>query len=265
MDLQLQGKRALVTGSSAGIGRAIALRLASEGAKVVVHGRNEERTHAVAQAIRDAGGQAIATVADLGSDEAAAAVASTAMDAFGGIDILINNAGGRELATWEHHTPARWLARINENTISALRLSFLLIPPMQRRKWGRLIQIGSIAGAMPHADYGDYSASKAALISMTTSIAQKFAIDGITSNILSVGMVLSESSQILARTISELRLSSEDAERHICTKILPVPAGRFCRLDEVADCVSFLASPRAGYINGANIRLDGGRNPTISL
>jgi NAD(P)-dependent dehydrogenase (short-subunit alcohol dehydrogenase family) len=265
MDLELHGKRALVTGSSAGIGRAIALRLASEGVRIVVHGRNEERSEAVAAAIRDAGGQAIATIGDLALDDAAAAVAHAATNAFGGIDILVNNAGGRELATWEHHTPARWLARINENMVGALRLSFLLIPEMQQRKWGRLIQIGSIAGAMPHADYGDYSASKAALISMTTSIAQKFAIDGITSNILSVGMVFSESSQILARTMNELHLSAEDAERHICTKILPVPAGRFCRLEEVADCVSFLASPKAGYVNGANLRLDGGRNPTISL
>jgi 3-oxoacyl-[acyl-carrier protein] reductase len=265
MDLHLTGKRALVSGSSAGIGRAIALRLAEAGVKVVVHGRDAVRAEKVAEAITHAGGEAKAVTGDLALDEAAEKVAQEAQEAFGGIDILVNNAGGRELASWEHHTPALWLKRMNENMIGALRLCFQLIPGMQNRKWGRLIQIGSIAQIMPNADYGDYSASKAALASMSASIAQKFGGAGITSNILCVGIVMGESSQILAKTMKERNLSTEDAERFICTNSYKIPAGRFCRAEEIADCVAFLSSPKAAYINGANIRVDGGMIPTMSI
>lgn len=264
MDLQLDGKRALVTGSSAGIGRGIAEGLAREGVKVVVHGRDHARSEAVADAIRAAGGEAAFVTADLARDDETEAAAEAALTAFGGIDILVNNAGGRDYATWEHHTPDRWLERINANAIGAVRLAFKLIPGMSERGWGRLIQIGSIAGAMPGADYGDYSASKAALLSMTTAVAQRFGGEGVTSNIVSVGMVFSESSQILARVMAT-GLDAAAAEKKICSEMVKVPVGRFCRVEEVADCVAFLASPRADYVNGANLRLDGGTVPTISL
>jgi 3-oxoacyl-[acyl-carrier protein] reductase len=263
--VELLSKRALVTGSSAGIGRAIALEMARQGAKVVVHGRDSVRAHATVDAIRAGGGDAAAVVGELASDEAADAIATEAVAAFAGVDILVNNAGSREYSTWEQHTPDRWLDRINANSIGALRLCFRLIPAMQERGWGRLIQIGSIAGAMPGADYGDYSASKAVLLSMTTAMAQRFGRDGITSNIVSVGMVMSESSQILNRVMGETGLDAAAAERKICTEMLKVPVGRFCRVEEVAHCVAFLAGPKAGYVNGANLRLDGGTVPTISL
>lgn len=262
---ELAGKRALVTGSSAGIGKAIALELARRGAHVVVHGRNAERAAAVARQIRDGGGVAAVALGILETDESADGVADAALAAFGGIDILINNAGERDYANWETHTPDRWLDRINANAIGALRLCFRLIPGMQGRGWGRLIQIGSIAGPMPGADYGDYSASKAVLLSMTTAMAQRFAIEGITSNIVGVGMVLSESSQILAKVMAETGLDAAAAERKICTEVMKVPVGRFCRPEEVAHAVAFLASPTSAYVNGTNLRLDGGMVPTISL
>jgi 3-oxoacyl-[acyl-carrier protein] reductase len=263
--MNLDGKRALVTGSSAGIGAAIAKEFALQGAQVVIHGRNAERTLGVAAAINAAGGQAATVVGDLASDADADVIADRALAAFGGIDILVNNAGGRDYATWEQHTPQRWLDRINTNAIGALRLCFRLIPGMQARHWGRLIQIGSIAGAMPGADYGDYSASKAVLLSMTTAMAQRFGAAGITSNIISIGMVKTDSSQILDRVMSQSGLDADAAERKICTEMMKVPLGRFCRLDEVAHSAAFLAHPLAGYVNGANLRLDGGLIPTLSL
>jgi 3-oxoacyl-[acyl-carrier protein] reductase len=261
----LDSKRALVTGSSAGIGKAIALELARRGASVAVHGRNPDRAGAVAHEIEEAGGRAAVALGVLETDESADAVADAALAALGGIDILVNNAGEREYSGWEHHTPDRWLSRINANAIGALRLCFRLIPGMQERKWGRLIQIGSIAGPMPGADYGDYSASKAVLLSMTTAMAQKFGIEGITSNCVGVGMVLSDSSQILRKIMADTGLDAAAAERKICTEIMKVPVGRFCRVEEVAHAVAFLASPDSGYVNGANLRLDGGMVPTISL
>ncbi len=263
--MSLTGRRALVTGSSAGIGRAIALEFARLGASVVVHGRDQARAEATAAAIRAAGGEAAVVTGDLSTDPAANAIADGALRAFGGIDILVNNAGAREYATWEHHTPQRWLDRINANSVGALRLCFRLIPGMSERRWGRLIQIGSIAGAMPGADYGDYSASKAVLLSMTTAMAQRFGAEGITSNIISIGMVRSDSSQILERVMRQTGLDADAAERKICTEILKVPVGRFCTLEEVAYCAAFLASARAAYVNGTNLRLDGGMVPTISL
>lgn len=261
----LEGKRALVTGSSAGLGKAIAIELAKQGARIVVHGRNKDRTTATAELIRSTGGEVAVTIGDLSSDESANTIADAALDAFGGIDILVNNAGDRDYSRWENHTPDRWLDRINANSISALRLAFRLLPGMQERRWGRIIQIGSIAGAMPGADYGDYSASKAVLLSMTTAMAQRFGGEGITSNIISVGMVKSDSSQILDKVMAETGLDEEAAELKICTEIMKVPVGRLCRLEEVGHSVAFLASPEAGYVNGANLRLDGGMVPTISL
>jgi 3-oxoacyl-[acyl-carrier protein] reductase len=263
--MDLSSKTALVTGSSGGIGRAIALEFAKRGARVVVHGRNQERTDETAHAIQVAGGTAATVIGDLSSDTVATAIAEGALGAFGSIDILVNNAGGREYATWEHHTPQRWLDRINANSVGALRLCFALIPGMRDRRWGRLIQIGSIAGAMPGADYGDYSASKAVLLSMTTAMAQRFGSEGITSNIISIGIVRSESSQILDRVMSQTGLDADAAERKICTQMMKVPVGRFCRLEEVAHCAAFLAGPGAAYVNGTNLRLDGGMVPTMSL
>jgi NAD(P)-dependent dehydrogenase (short-subunit alcohol dehydrogenase family) len=157
----LDGKRALVTGSSAGIGKAIALELARRGASVAVHGRNPECAASVKHEIEEAGGRAA--------------------------------------------------------------------------------------------------------VSMTTAMAQKFGIDGITSNCVGVGMVLSDSSQILPKIMADTGLDAAAAERKICTEIMKVPVGRFCRVEEVAHAVAFLASPDSGYVNGANLRLDGGMVPTISL
>jgi NAD(P)-dependent dehydrogenase (short-subunit alcohol dehydrogenase family) len=102
-------------------------------------------------------------------------------------------------------------------------------------------------------------------LAMTTAMAQKFGIDGITSNCVGVGMVLSDSSQILPKIMAETGLDAAAAERKICTEIMKVPVGRFCRVEEVAHAVAFLASPDSGYVNGANLRLDGGMVPTISL
>ncbi len=103
------------------------------------------------------------------------------------------------------------------------------------------------------------------MVSMTTAMAQRFGLEGITSNIVGVGMVMSESSQILDKVMSETGLDAAAAERKICTEIMKVPVGRFCRPEEVANAVAFLASPAAGYVNGTNLRLDGGMVPTIPM
>jgi NAD(P)-dependent dehydrogenase (short-subunit alcohol dehydrogenase family) len=144
MDLQLTGKRALVTGSSSGIGKGVAMALAREGVSVVVHGRSLERTQSVASAIREAGGDARVALGDLATDEGAAAVSKAVHEALGGVDILINNIGGAEssgggMLSWFEITPQHWAGSMQQNLIAAVRMIHAFVPAMRDRGWGRVI------------------------------------------------------------------------------------------------------------------------------
>jgi 3-oxoacyl-[acyl-carrier protein] reductase len=146
MNLQLESKRALVTGSSKGIGEAIAKSLASEGAAVVVHGRDETKTHRVAEEIIQSGGRAAIAIGDLASDVEAKRVADAALAALGGIDILVNNAGVFRVRGWWDTAPEQWIEIYNQNVAGSVRLIQALAPPMRERRWGRIIQISSGLG-----------------------------------------------------------------------------------------------------------------------
>ena len=152
MDLQLKGKRALVTGSSSGLGAAIALELAAEGVSVAVHGRDRARTEHTARAIEELGMQAVVTVGDLMKDADADAVADAALTGLGGIDILVNNAGAvlrMDNPPWEEVTPQEWIDSFNLNVGAAVRLTRRMVPGMKERGWGRVINISSMAGLRP--------------------------------------------------------------------------------------------------------------------
>src|SRR5688572_914127 len=144
LDLKLTDKRALVTGSSSGIGEAIARALARQGARVVVHGRNRERAERVAESIWADGGKAWVALADLAQPDAARALARGAIEALGGVDILINNAGGADegMKAWLETEPTQWQATFEQNIFSTVRLIRELAPQMQTAGWGRIIQIG---------------------------------------------------------------------------------------------------------------------------
>jgi 3-oxoacyl-[acyl-carrier protein] reductase len=139
MEFDLQGKTALVTGSSGGIGRVIAQTLAAEGVKVVVHGRRHEGVEETVALIRTAHHEAQGVVGDLSQDGSAQEVATRATSAFGGIDILVNNAGTFENRHWAELQPADWLAAYNNNIVSAVRMAQQMAPAMKQRGWGRLI------------------------------------------------------------------------------------------------------------------------------
>ena len=161
MDLRLAGKRALVTGSSSGLGEAIAKLLAAEGVTVVVHGRDESRTNAVAEAIRTGGGKAEVALGDLATDAGADAVAAAAL--LGGhIDILVNNAGVLPRQSWMEATAEIWAQTYNSNVISGVRMIQRLVPQMRERHWGRVIQIGGGLSMQPQASGPQYSATLAA-------------------------------------------------------------------------------------------------------
>ncbi|MFD0502148.1 SDR family NAD(P)-dependent oxidoreductase [Streptomyces chiangmaiensis] len=162
MDLRLTGKKALVTGSSSGLGEAIAKRLAAEGAFVVVHGRNQARTEAVAKAIAEAGGAAALAIGDLGTDAGADAVHAAAT-AGGPVDILVNNVGVYEPSrTWKDTTPEDWAGLYNTNVLTSVRTIQRLVPAMRERGWGRVIQISSVTGEKPQASQPHYAATNGA-------------------------------------------------------------------------------------------------------
>jgi 3-oxoacyl-[acyl-carrier protein] reductase len=267
MNLDLGGHVALVTGSSSGIGAVIAQVLAAEGASVVVHGRNEKLTHAVADAIVAEGGRAAAIAADLSTDGGAESLATAAADEFGCVDILVNNVGAYANTSWTTATGEDWLAVYNTNVVSAVRLIRLLVPPMKAAGWGRVVQISSGEGARPFPNMPDYAATKAAMNNLTVSLAQELTATGITVNTVSPGIIVTAGVETFYRQMATERGWGNDwsaIEAGVLAEVLGNDIGRLGRPEEVANLVAFVVSPLAGYICGANLRVDGGASPTVN-
>jgi 3-oxoacyl-[acyl-carrier protein] reductase len=264
MDLQLSGKRALVTGGSGSLGGAIALALAREGVAVAVHGRDRDRTEETARKLRETDMKAIAVTGDLSQDSEADAVAGAALAALGGIDILVNNAGGsirRDNPAWTDVTPSEWLHIYSVNVVAAIRLSQALAPGMIERGWGRIINTSSIAGQFANGMVHHYGAAKAALDHLTVSLSKSLAPEGVTVNSVVPGTILTPNIERLIGTLREQRGWSDDLvdnQRRYTEEFIPQPVKRLGRPEEIAAAVLFLASPIASYITGASIRVDGG-------
>jgi 3-oxoacyl-[acyl-carrier protein] reductase len=270
MNLQLDGKVALVTGSSKGIGEAIAMTLAREGAHVVIHGRDRAQVDRVVEAVQAHGGSASAVLADLTQDEDVAELHRKVESDLGSIDILVNNAGGSgPKVDWHGSKPAEWTATYDRNVLAALRITTAFLPKMRRARWGRIINISSGAATMPPPGGPDYSAAKAAMNAMTASLAKAVAGDGITVNAVSPGTIrsakLEEAFRHVAaeRGIAPREAAWDEVQRGVLPLFAQVPLGRVGELDELADTVAFLASPLAGYITGINLRVDGGMSPSL--
>jgi NAD(P)-dependent dehydrogenase (short-subunit alcohol dehydrogenase family) len=264
MDLLLNGKRALVTGSTSGIGQAIAITLAAEGAAVVVHGRDAERAKATADAIAANGGTASVVLGDLSNDDGARHVAETADD----IDILVNNAASADGDEgWLAGGPAQWLDLYNGNVASAVRLIGALTPAMRRAGWGRVIQISSAAHPYPLPMKAAYSATKAALSNLTVSLSKDLAGTGVTANTISPGPTLTDGFRELALTFARHHGMGDDtaaASRALISGPLSNPSDRLVEPHEIAALTALVASPLSASVNGANLRIDGGFTPTVN-
>ncbi len=269
MDLKLDGKVALITGSSKGIGEGIARGLAREGATVVVHGRNKAKTEQVAHDIISQGGRAYVVIGDLTHEDEVQRLVDEAQAFVKPVEIVINNAGGSgETEDWVTTRPETWATGYDRNVLAAVRVTSRLLPAMRAAQWGRVVNVSSLAGLMPPARRPDYAAAKAAMIAMTASLAKAVAMDGITANTISPGTIHSISlDEAFRKAAVEQGLAADAPWAEIERKVLPVfaqvPMGRVGTLGEIADSVAFLVSPRAGYITGANLRLDGGLWPGL--
>ncbi|WP_329145268.1 SDR family oxidoreductase [Streptomyces sp. NBC_01456] len=261
MDLRLAGQGALVTGSSSGIGATIAEMLADEGCEVLVHGRNPGAAAAVAERVAARGVRAEVVLGDLTEPGVAEQVALTARDF--GARILVNNAGPFAEHDWDSSQPSDWRAAFEGNVLPTVRVSQTLLPSLRAHGWGRVITIGSRAVRTPLPHMVTYSAAKAAVVNMTTSLARHLAGTGVTANCVSPGVIVTPSMyrMIEERAAAEGDEGDEGAgrdEADIVAEYAPNPSGRLGRPQDIAAAVAYLASPLADYVNGIELRVDGG-------
>jgi 3-oxoacyl-[acyl-carrier protein] reductase len=263
MDLKLDGRRVLVTGSSSGIGEAAARMLAQDGAAVVVHGRSRERAEKVAAQIHAAG----VAIGDLGTDDGAAAVHEQARAALGGnIEILVNNAGGS--STGNTSKPpldikvADFISNYHTNALAAVRLAQLAVPDMVAAGFGRVINVSSAVAIQPNNVGVDYSAAKSALNNFTVSLAGSLRGVGVTVNTVTPGVIMVDGLVRYGRTkFGDPTMSFDEiAQRFAAEKVFDLPpVGRLGLPDEVAMVICMLASPALGFVTGSNYRVDGGQ------
>ena len=245
MDMQLSDKTALVTGASAGIGHGIALALAAEGVQLAITARREDKLAQLSQEIVAAGGKTpVIIVQDMYADDAASSISTRAAQAMGRVDILVNNAGGSRSFSELHVSEAQWNEALTLNFHRPRQIADALIDAMIAHRWGRIINI--TGKSEPDHVNGAFCA-KAGMHSWAKGLSRMVGKHGITVNCIPPGRIHSE--QIYRNYTPEYRQWQCDNE---------IPMGRYGEPQDMADLVTFLASPRASYITGAVIPVDGG-------
>ena len=257
MQLNLQGKVAIVTGGTQGIGRATAEKFAAEGASVVIVARARARLDAVVAAINKNGGKAIGVSADMSNEADAARVIPAAVQAFGRVDILVNNAGTSNRGAFESVTDSTWQADFDLKMFGAIRLIRKAIPEMRKQGGGRIINITNIGAKQPQGGSMPTSVTRAAGLAMTKALSKEFAADNILVNTVCIGLIRAGQHETKAakagREVEELYTEMGKA----------IPLGRVGHAEEVANVIVFLGSDAASYVTGTSINLDGGTSGVL--
>jgi 3-oxoacyl-[acyl-carrier protein] reductase len=262
MDLGLEGRVAIITGGSKGIGYASALELAREGAQVAICARGRER---LAQAVQEITTQTrrevLPVLADMTSQADAERFVETARQHFGHVDILVNCAGSSPGGVLERLEEAQWLESLGLKFMGYVRTTRAVVPHMKAQGWGRIVNVIGNDGIKPIYFELTPGAANAAGINFTLAIAEELAPYGITVNAVNPGPVDTERWWGLVRTMARERQISEEAANGLALKSIPI--GRLCTAEEVASVVVFLASARASFVTGASITVDGAQRKAL--
>jgi meso-butanediol dehydrogenase / (S,S)-butanediol dehydrogenase / diacetyl reductase len=254
--MELKGQIAIVTGGGRGIGRAIALALAREGADIVIAELDQAGAKRTAEEVGALGRRSLATTTDVTSRADLRAMVDRAKAEFGRIDILINNAGIYRAASTLDVTEDHWDAIMNINAKAVFFATQAVLPTMMAQKSGAIVNLASMAGKIGSKTNLPYNASKAAVVSMTKSLALAHAGDGIRVNCVCPGFVETDMWTMVARDQGKLLgMTPEEFTRQ---RAASVPLGRMEKPEDVAHVVAFLASPRSGYMTGQALSVDGG-------
>ena len=245
--IELDGKSALVTGGSRGIGGACCKLLARAGARVVVNYRVERpRAELLVQRIEEAGGQAFAMDADISIKEQAEKLVNETLERYGCLDIVVNNAGIWRGSPIEELSDGEWNEMVGINLTGTFNVIRAAVPPMKRQRSGRIINISSTAGQRGEALHSHYAATKGALIALTKSLAVELAPSGILTNCVAPGWVGTD--------MSREAIQGDEGDKILSA----IPLGRVARPEEIAACVAFLASDLATFVNGEVLNVNGG-------
>ncbi|OGA45400.1 MAG: short-chain dehydrogenase [Betaproteobacteria bacterium RIFCSPLOWO2_12_FULL_62_58] len=257
MELGLKGKVAVVTGSSEGIGKATAVRLALEGAKVAICARRPEPLDMVANEIRSHGGAVFAHATDMSKPADIERFIKAVMDHYGRIDILVNNAGSSIRGPFEKVDDGTWQQDLDLKLFGAIRASRLVVPHMKKQGGGRIVNISTIAGKQPGPESVPTSVSRAAGLALTKAMSKEYAAHNILVNAVCVGKIKSGQHE---RRIAREKLVPAEYYAKVSEEI---PLGRVGEAIEVANVIAFLVSDAASYVTGSSIHLDGGMSGVI--
>jgi NAD(P)-dependent dehydrogenase (short-subunit alcohol dehydrogenase family) len=243
------GKVALITGGGRGIGRATAERLASEGASLAIVDRDGDAARVAAAALERTGNRAIALDADITDQAAVAAAVEATLQAFTRVDVLVNNAAWALKGNLEQTDPEDWQSELDGTLTGAFLVTRAVLAPMLRQRKGAIVNIGSVNGLLALGNPG-YSAAKAGLLNFTRSLATEYGPNGIRANMVSPGTIQTESPSWQKRLARDPQVFEKLARWY--------PVGRVGKPDDIAAAVAFVAADEAGFVNGANLVVDGG-------